>query len=174
VDRTSELLTTRLSLRRPTPADTATIYRIHTDPRACAHNPADLITTRADAGDRYRRWDEHWQQHGFGYWVVHARPAGRPSLGFCGLKRMLLSGRDVLNLFYRLDAAAWGHGVATESATAVTGWAAAHLPHHPLIARVRPGNIASATVATRAGLHRTPHLDAPGEDGPDHLYAKNW
>ena len=37
-----ELLTARLSLRRPAPADIDAIYRIHHDPRACAHNPADM------------------------------------------------------------------------------------------------------------------------------------
>jgi RimJ/RimL family protein N-acetyltransferase len=48
------LLTARLSLQRPTSADIDAIYRIHHDPRATAHNPADRLVTRADAEDRYR------------------------------------------------------------------------------------------------------------------------
>src|SRR5262245_13675789 len=97
-----QLLTTRVSLRRPTPADIDAIYRIHRDPRACAHNPSDLLATRSDAEDLYGRWDQHWQRHGFGYWVIHPRDSDDPEavLGFCGLKLMRLHDREVLNLFY--------------------------------------------------------------------------
>src|SRR6266540_6218597 len=95
-----EMLTARLSLRRPTPTDIDVIYSIPRDPRACGHNPADMLATRADAEDLYRRWDQHWQRHGFGYWVVHPREASDPRLrlGFCGLKLMRLANREVLNL----------------------------------------------------------------------------
>ncbi|SCL70087.1 Protein N-acetyltransferase, RimJ/RimL family [Micromonospora citrea] len=171
-----ELRTERLSLRRPLPADVDAIYRVHHDPEACAHNPADLLATRADAEDLYRRWDRHWRQHGFGYRVVQPRAADERHLvlGFCGLKLMRLHGREVLNLFYRLDPAAWGNGVATEAATAVVDWAATHLPGRPLVARVRPANVASARVAARAGLRRAPGLDTEGEDGLDWIYTRNW
>lgn len=170
------LLTTRLALRRPTPVDVDAVYRIHRDPMACAHNPADMLSTRADAEDLYRRWDQHWHQHGFGYWVIHLDEAGaqRGIPGFCGLKLMRLQGREVLNLFYRLDPAAWGNGIATEAATAVVSWATTNLPDRPVIARVRPDNVASATVAERIGLRRAAHLDTAGEDGLDSIFAKNW
>jgi len=168
-----ELLTDRLSLRRPVPADIDAVYRIHHDPRACAHNPADLLATRAEAEIRFRRWDQHWQRYGFGYWVVRPRDEER-GLGFCGLKVMRLAEREVLNLFYRLDPAAWGAGVATEAATAVVDWATGNRPDHPVIARVRPDNVASAKVATRAGLRRAEHLDTDGDDGLDWIFTKNW
>jgi RimJ/RimL family protein N-acetyltransferase len=165
------MLTDRLSLRRPVPADIAAILRLHRDPVACAHNPSDMITTRGEAIERYHRWDGHWAAHGFGYWAVCNRNGDL--LGFCGLKTMRLHERTVLNLFYRLDPAAWGNGIATEAATAVVAWAAAHGPGLPVAARVRPGNVASARVAERAGLHRAPHLDVTGEDGLDLIYTSD-
>lgn len=169
-----ELRTARLSLRRPTRADIDTIYRIHSDPRAYAHNHADAIANRAEAEDRYQRWNEHWTQHGFGYWTVHSHLQNNQPLGFCGIKLMQLHGRAILNLFYRLDPLAWGNGVATEAATAVVNWATAHLPDQPLIARVRPGNTASLKVAARAGLRRAPYLDTAGKDGLDWIFTSNW
>jgi [ribosomal protein S5]-alanine N-acetyltransferase len=171
-----ELVTLRLSLRRPTQADIDAVHRIHSDPRACAHNPADALVHRADAEDLYRRWDRHWQQHGFGYWAIHNRTDPRPdgALGFCGIKVMQLHARRVLNLFYRLDPAAWGAGLATEAATAVVNWASTRLPDQPLIARVRPANTASLKVAARAGLRRAPHLDTTGADGLDWIFVSNW
>jgi RimJ/RimL family protein N-acetyltransferase len=170
------LPTARLSLRRPTPVDIDAIWRIHSDPRTCAHNPSDLLSSLDEAEALYVRWDEHWNHHGFGYWVLHPRADRAPetALGFCGLKVMRLNHRDVLNLFYRLDPLAWGDGLATEAATAVVTWATEHVPEHPVIARVRPHNVASATVAARSGLRRAEQLDAPGEDGLDWIYATNW
>jgi RimJ/RimL family protein N-acetyltransferase len=164
-------VTARLSLTRPTSADIDLIHAVHSDVQACAHNPADMLTTHAEAVELYHRWDEHWQHHGFGYWIVHADLKG---LGFCGMKVMTLHDREVLNLFYRLDPSTWGHGVATEAATAVVEWADLYRPDEPVIARVRPANAASQRVAVHAGLRRADHLDTHGEDGPDWIYSRRW
>ena len=77
----------------------------------------------------------------------------------------------VLNLFYRFATSAWGQGLASEAAAVVTAWASRHVPDTPLIARVRPTNIASQRVAVRAGLTRAEHLDGTGYDGFDCIYA---
>ncbi|MFI2713742.1 GNAT family N-acetyltransferase [Micromonospora sp. NPDC018662] len=168
MSRPEELTTARLSLRRPAPADVDLVHALHTDPRACAHNPSDLLRDRPEARERLQRWDAHWRQHGVGYWVV-SRDDRR--LGFCGVKVMRLHDRDVLNLFYRLDPAAWGDGVASEAATAVVAWATTRRPGLPVVARVRPDNVASRRVAERAGLRRAAHLDTPGEDGLDWIFT---
>jgi RimJ/RimL family protein N-acetyltransferase len=169
-----QLLTARLSLRRPTPADIDAIHHIHSNPSACAHNPSDMLVSRRDAENLCRRWDEHWRRHGFGYWVMRARESNAAIVGFCGLKAMRLDDRDVLNLFYRLDPPAWGDGLAGEAATAVVAWARAHIPRRPVVARVRPDNVASARVAVRAGLRRAEHLDSQGEDGLDWMFVTGW
>jgi RimJ/RimL family protein N-acetyltransferase len=167
-----EIVTARLALRRPAAADLTTIVAIHRDPEACRHNPSDLLATDADGEHLYRRWDEHWRRHGFGYWVVEARD--RRILGFAGLKAVRFRETEALNLFYRLHPSAWGDGVATEAATAVVAWAGRHLPEWPIIARVRPDNVASQKVAQRAGLTRAEHLDDDGEDGLDWLFVLRW
>jgi RimJ/RimL family protein N-acetyltransferase len=168
--------TARLSLQRPARADIDATYRIHSDPRACMHNPSDMLASHTDAEDLYLRWDEHWSRHDFGYWRIESRSGHEPEaiLGFCGFKLMQLQDREVLNLFYRLDPAAWGDGVASEAAIAVVAWANRYAPGYPIIARVRPDNIASSRVATRAGLRRAEYLDTYGEDGLDWIYARNW
>jgi ribosomal-protein-alanine N-acetyltransferase len=168
-----EIVTARLALRRPVPADLETIFAIHRDPEACLHNPSDLVETRADAERLYDRWDEHWRRHGFGYWVVQDRESEK-ILGFAGLKFVRFRETEALNLFYRLDPQAWGAGVATEAATAVVAWADEHLPEWPMVARVRPDNVASQKVAQRAGMVRAEHLDDYGEDGLDWLFARRW
>lgn len=163
-------MTERLALRRPTEVDIDLVHSIHSDPIACLHNPSDMLTSRAEAEALFHRWNEHWQQHGFGYWIVHA---GREGIGVCGLKSMTLGDLDVLNLLYRLSPTAWGGGFATEAATAVVQWADSDRPNDSVIARVRPANIASQRVAVKAGLLRAEHLDTPGEDGLDWIYARH-
>ncbi|MGO1052474.1 GNAT family N-acetyltransferase [Crossiella sp. CA198] len=165
----AELRTGRLILSRPDAGDIEAILAIHADPLACAHNPGDALSSRAEAEELFGRWDEHWRRHGFGYWVLR-RPGTPDPIGFCGLKRMELPGRPVLNLLYRLAPAAWGAGLGAEAATAVVTWARTELPGQLVIARVRPDNHASHRVARRAGLRRVPHVDAPGFDGPDQIY----
>jgi [ribosomal protein S5]-alanine N-acetyltransferase len=168
-----ELLTARLALRRPVSGDVDAILAVHSDPRACAHNPSDALVNRAEAAGLFAYWDEHWRGHGFGYFVVR-RQDSPAVLGFCGLKFMPFRERRVLNLFYRLAPAAWGDGVAGEAATAVVRWAGERLPGQPVIARVRPDNIASRRVAERAGLVHAADLDGPGLDGFDLSYVTCW
>jgi ribosomal-protein-alanine N-acetyltransferase len=167
-----ELQTARLSLRRPTAADVDAIFEVHSDPRACLHNPSDRLAQREEAEELYRRWEGQWLRYGYGYWVVRRRGSA-VQLGFCGIKPMELNGMKILNLFYRFIPAAWGQGLAGEAATAVAAWAAGQVPDLPLIARVRPANVASQRVAIRAGLTRAEHLDATGHDGMDWIYASN-
>jgi [ribosomal protein S5]-alanine N-acetyltransferase len=167
-----ELLTVRLCLRRPAPGDVDAILAVHSDPRACLHNRSDALATREEAECLFERWDEHWRRFGFGYWVVRRRDSAVP-LGFCGIKFAELAGNRVLNLFYRFAPSAWGDGVASEAASVVVAWAVASAPAYPVIARVRPGNLASQRVAARAGLARAEHLDGPGLDGPDWLYTSD-
>ncbi|MCC8244651.1 GNAT family N-acetyltransferase [Saccharothrix luteola] len=169
----AELRTERLTLRRPVADDVVAVHEIHRDPLACAHNPSDALRTPEEAAGLLERWLEHWRGFGFGYWVVRPRDAGR-TLGFCGVKLTDIDGRRGLNLFYRFDPAAWGRGIASEAAREVVRWARATLPALPVVARVRPANTASQRVAVNAGLTRADHLDRPGEDGPDLLFAAGW
>lgn len=164
----AELRTERLTLRQPTPDDVSALLAIHRDPRATAYNPSEALRTTADARRIYDQWDLHWQQHGFGYWVVRNREEAAP-IGFCGVKAMTLDDRVVLNLFYRFAPDQWGHGYATEAARRVVQWAGALRPRDSLIARVRPENVSSQRVAANVGLTRISTAD--GEDGPDWIFA---
>jgi len=164
------VLTARLSLRLPVRSDAAEVFRIHRDPVACAHNPSDMTTTWDEAVERCGQWVAHWERHGYGYWVV-SLAGSEAVVGFCGLKAMRLHGEPILNLFYRLDPAVWGSGLATEAAAAAVAWAAVHVPALPVVARVRPANVASARVAVKAGLRRAGHLDTEGADGPDWIFT---
>ncbi|MFE9171483.1 GNAT family N-acetyltransferase [Streptomyces kebangsaanensis] len=130
------------------------------------------LAERSEAERLRRRWDDRWRRHGYGYRVVRQHGAAR-ALGFCGVRPMDLAGLRILNLFHRFAPAAWGRGLAGEAATAVVTWAGRREPGLPVVARIRPANTASQRVALRAGLVRAAHLDGPGEDGLDWIFATN-
>jgi RimJ/RimL family protein N-acetyltransferase len=168
-----DLRTSSLTLRVPAPEDIDAILAIHTDARACAHNPSDALTSRAEAEDLFHSWLEQWQRHGTGYWTIRATDSGE-LLGFCGLKFVTLHSRRVLNFFCRLGPQHRGRGVGSEAASAAIQWARSHWPEVPIIARVRPANHASRRLAQRCGLRRATELDTAGEDGIDWLFVSNW
>lgn len=167
---TSSLSTTRLQLAAPTPADAPAVLAIAGDPRAVEHNPSDLLTDLTEAQDLVGRWIRHWLDRGFGYWCV--REVGRPRVvGYCGLKAITAKGLSVLNLIYRFVPDVWGRGYATEAATAAIAWGTENQPSTPILARVRPDNVASQNVALKVGLLRDHGMDDEGEDGQDLAYT---
>jgi RimJ/RimL family protein N-acetyltransferase len=156
--RSSNVLETeRLRLRRPEPADLADVHRLHADPRVWLHSPTGAHRHVAESERMLARWIDHWDEHGYGYWL--AEHAGR-MIGVGGLMLLpgWLDGADVLNVYYRFEPEAWGRGFAGELVAA----ALAAGPTLPAIARVRPTNTPSARVAERAGFERRPDLDDGG------------
>ena len=167
------LRTPRLVLRRPSVADIDAIYAIHSDARACEHNPADVLATRRDAAELLRRWDTHWSEKDYGYFSMDLPGTDAP-IGFCGIKLVRFRGERLLNLFYRLDPAFWGQGFATEAARAVVDYADRRLPELAMIAKVRPQNVASRRIVTKLGLVKQPSLGEVGEDGWEDVYTRRW
>lgn len=167
------LRTPRLVLRRPSVADIDAIYAIHSDARACEHNPADVLASRRDAAELLRRWDTHWSKQGYGYFGMDLPGTDAP-IGFCGIKLVRFRGERVLNLFYRLDPAFWGQEFATEAAQAVVDYADRRLPELAMIAKVRPQNVASRRIVTKLGLVKQPSLGEVGEDGLEDVYTRRW
>lgn len=151
-------------------ADAAHVLAILSDCRTVAHNPSDGLDTLDQAAELVGRWRSQWERYGFGYWCLRTTADGN-FIGYGGVKAIKLNGEEALNLVYRLTPPAWGNGFATEAATAVVTWAVEHVPGRRLIARVRPDNLPSQRVATKAGLPRASTMDEEGEDGLDYIFT---
>jgi ribosomal-protein-alanine N-acetyltransferase len=160
--------TSRLRLRRPQLEDSAAMFAVHGDPATNLYNPFGPDPDQAASDESLRSWMEQWNTDGFGYWT--ALLAETPQiLGFGGIRRFFWRDRDILNLYYRLAPSAWGHGYAAEVATMAVTLAKRHLSRWPIVARVRPENVASIRTAERAGLLRCPDLDTEHQ-----IYALGW
>lgn len=168
----TDVRTSRLRLTRPGQSDVDAIVRINGDVEATAHNPSDRIRSRSDAEALLEKWTAQWSIYGFGYWLIREAETDT-KIGICGVKTVSFHNQKALNLFYRLSAAWWGQGIATEAVSAVLEWLDEKDLAYPLIARVRPENHASQRVLSKIDFVRQPELDDYGEDGPDWIYTRH-
>ena len=170
-----EILTDRLSLRRPEPADVDTVFAVNADPRVWTHFPSLRPTDPAQIGMMIERWSRSWETHGLGSWVVRLRASGEV-IGNGGCTMIGSDPEDpaarLWNLGYRLCAD--HHGYATELAHAALAAAVGVAPEVPVIAFLVEHNRASAAVAEKAGLelvHRVPDAGNPDPSVMRLIYA---
>jgi RimJ/RimL family protein N-acetyltransferase len=144
-----ELLTARLRLVRPTTADGADLLNMHNNPRVSPTlgGPATVEEGRI----RLARHLEHWERHGWGYWVARDR-ATNAFIGRGGLRHQLIDGRDEVEVGYGFAPEAWGRGLATELARESVRVAFDVLKLSELICFTLPTNRASQRVMEKVGF----------------------
>ncbi len=103
-----------------------------------------------------------FEADGFGQLAVE-RKEDRAFMGRCGIlvwdaetwtptRASEAQGQVEIEVGYLLGSEYWGHGYATEAATAVRDWALDNLRLERLIALIRPGNDRSSGVARKLGM----------------------
>jgi len=140
--------TERLSLRPFGEADVAALHELLQDPDVFRYigdrrQPTLQETWRAVAG-----WIGHWAMRGYGQWAIEERSSGR-MIGRAGIINPAeWPGPEV---GYLLGRAWWGHGYATEAASAAMAWGFRGFDFDDLISLIDPANTQSIAVATRLG-----------------------
>jgi [ribosomal protein S5]-alanine N-acetyltransferase len=168
MDRT--LLTKRLTLLRPAPADLDDVLRLLSNPRNLPAGAPEALNWREEAEGLFQRWDRHWDQHEAGCYIVRLRGRDRTA-GLAGVTRTSFGGRPVLQLCCLLDHRARSQGYGREAAAAVVAEANEYFELPPLLARIRPREAAAARLVQGLGFRPGPEPDA---DGYEDLYVLNW
>jgi RimJ/RimL family protein N-acetyltransferase len=157
------LRTERLILRRWRSDDAVPMAAINSNPAV-----TEFLNRRMDAAATaafISRTQAHWAEHGFGHWAVEplAGPLGGAMIGFVGIAYPTflpeLAARPELG--WRLAAASWGSGYATEAALAARDDAFARLGLGELISIVHPENERSRRVTTKVGMTVECQIDNP-------------
>jgi RimJ/RimL family protein N-acetyltransferase len=108
----------------------------------------------AYAAGRFEHHLEHWEQHGFGMWLVQERLSGQVA-GWAGPAHPTyvpeLAG--AVEIAWALRRAFWGQGLASEAAIASAEAAFAHLALDEVVSLINPANARSISVADRLGMN---------------------
>jgi [ribosomal protein S5]-alanine N-acetyltransferase len=132
---------------------------------------AEVMATLGGVRSENETWEnlraglENWERNGFGTWVFRARESGEV-VGTATLRRVEIEGREEVEVGYRVAAAWWGRGIATEMARALVGVARDRLGLEEIVAFTLPHNVGSRRVMEKAGFRyegdiewaRLPHV----------------
>lgn len=138
--------TDRLTLTPPEESDVGLVARLMDVP-ADDERPADIVAA----------WRDHWEEHGYGTWIVRDPDGGR--VGFVGLR----DHEDFIRLTVRTIGAA-GEEVAVRAVRRVAAHAVEWLPDLPVRLRVGPDDHMIRAVGVSAGMEHVPELDHTADD----------
>jgi len=157
------LRTPRLVLRLWRPADRAPFAAMNADPTVMAWFPTRL--TAAESDGLADAIEAHHRTHGFGLWALEI-PGAAPFAGFVGLSVPGFTApfTPCVEIGWRLAAAHWGRGYATEAARAVLTRAWHVLGLAEVVSFTTTGNERSRAVMARIGMRHDPadDFDHPG------------
>lgn len=162
------LETERLTLRRFRADDLEPLFALYRDPEMRRYYPDG---TRSHAQTKL---EMEWFCHGhpqhpeLGLWATVDRRSGE-FLGRCGLLPWTIHGDTEVEVAYMITRQRWGEGLATEAAKGIVHYAHHALGLQRLICLVMPGNLASAAVARKIGMHFEQAFE--DDQGPCHVYA---
>lgn len=154
------LETPRLILRRWKQADREAFSIINSDARVMEFFPACL--TRGESDALIDRAEAHIDQHGFGPFAVELRSNGELA-GFVGLMVPQFDAwfTPCVEIGWRLGAAWWNQGLATEGADAVLRLAFGPLGLHEVVSFTVPANTRSRRVMEKLGMAFAGEFDHP-------------
>lgn len=141
------ITTGAISLLPPVDADAQLVAELMDVP-VSADRPAQIV----------RGWREHWDEHGYGTWIVQDADGRR--VGFVGLR----SHPDFIRVTIRVVEGEGGDDLAAQALRSVVGHSLEWLPDLPLRIRVAPEDVATRFVAESAGMVHVPDLNHVVDD----------
>lgn len=168
----TSLETARLLLRVPELADAEAFMGIFWDPEVVERKqvtlrepPGGLDLALKNANDMLRQWE----LRGYGQWSVVEKATGHV-IGCVGVyhPQPQWPGVDLGWLIHRSQ---WGHGFASEAATAALEWVWEYTNIDRIVSLIAPGDLRSIRIATKIGerFERTDVDPVHGE--PVHVYT---
>jgi len=161
-------VTSRLELRPIDESVTDALARVFAKPEVWMF-PFGRGFSRSETEEFVVAQARHWRTLGFGLWALVERTVAK-TIGYAGLSvpTFLPEVLPAVEVGWRLDPEAWGHGYATEAGTAALEKAFTTLGLAEVISLPQVDNPPSVRVAERLGmqLRRTTTAPATAKRGP--------
>jgi RimJ/RimL family protein N-acetyltransferase len=154
----SEIRTKRLVLRRWRASDREPYAALNADPIVMEHMFGLLTREQSDA--HIASMEERWDRLGYAQWAVEV-PGVADCIGFVGLASPAFDAHftPAVEVGWRLAREHWGHGYATEAATASLDDGFDRLGLDEVVSFTTPRNQRSQAVMQRLGMTRDPADD---------------
>jgi RimJ/RimL family protein N-acetyltransferase len=107
--------------------------------------------TREETAGFISQCQRSFSERGYGLLAIVHSMENRV-IGYCGLYRQEIDGREELEIGYRLNPKYWGQGFASEAASIVRDMGFGCLGRDKLISIIEPENKASIGVARKIGM----------------------
>lgn len=160
-----ELRTDRLLLRRWRDSDLAPWAAMNADPEVRQY--LGELQTREQSDAVVARMRAEFDARGFGWWALESRETGE----FVGRAGLDVVGEDMpftgVDIGWRLTRSAWGHGYATEAATACLTFGFETLGLPEIVATTTADNLRSQAVMRRLGMTHDPADDFDDPSVPE-------
>lgn len=159
--RVDELRTSRLHLHRWGARERDALAALNAEPEVMRYFPAVQDRARTDA--LLDRVEAGFETRGWGLWAVDV-VAEQRCIGFVGLLAMPdgVPGAGGVEVGWRLARDAWGHGYATEAATAVLDVAFSTFALPEVWSMTAVANTPSQAVMRRLGMRVAARWEQPG------------
>ena len=147
-----EFETPRLRVRQWRESDLAPFFALACDPQVMEFLLP--LPTRAESDAAANRARALIAQKGWGFWAVERKDTGE-FIGFTGLNVPMatLPFSPCVEIGWRLSRASWGQGFATEAARGALQVGFERLGLGEIVAFTANGNLRSAAVMARIGMH---------------------
>jgi len=164
VQRHDEIRTQRLLMRRWCEADREPFAVMNADPEVMEHFRSRQTREESDA--MVDRIEAHFDEHGYGLWVVEI---DEMFAGFTGLAWAPFDApfTPAVEVGWRLARAYWGRGIASEAATAALEVGLTRIDS--IVSFTALTNLRSQRVMERIGMRREQEFDHTLVDTPAHL-----
>jgi ribosomal-protein-alanine N-acetyltransferase len=161
----TEILTSRLRLRRWRRSDREPFARMNADPAVMEHFPAAL--TREQSDDLIERIEAGFERDGFGLWALEVIETG-DFVGFTGLSVPAFEAHftPAVEVGWRLARPAWGNGYATEAGRAALELGFSRARIEQIVSFATLANVRSRAVMKRLAMSHDPSEDFDHPDIP--------
>lgn len=166
------LKTDRLILRGWRDDDLDALAAINADPEVMRYIMDGSVRDRLQSADNLQKMIANWEERGYGLFAVEVRET-RVLIGWAGLAvpAFLPEVMPAVEIGWRLARGSWGHGYATEAATAAMRFGFLDRGLDRIISIRHVENVRSARVMEKLSLERAFDTVVPGTRQPVAVHA---